>query len=48
MEGEVRAKGWQMMNVSLSLEVRHDCWFSYSSSRVRGSDAVASWMSWGY
>ncbi|KAI1486734.1 hypothetical protein F5X96DRAFT_653805 [Biscogniauxia mediterranea] len=37
-------RGLQTMNVSLSCELRHDCWFSNSSSRVRGSDAVASWM----
>lgn len=35
------------MNVSLSDDVRHDCWFSYSSDRVSGSEAVASWMAYG-
>ena len=32
------------MKVSLSCEARHDCWFSYSSSRVNRSEAVASRM----
>lgn len=34
------------MKVSLSWDARQDSWFSYSSSRDRGSEAVASCIAW--
>lgn len=43
-EGE-GAKGEQMMKVSLSVDVRQESWLEYSSSRDKGSLAVASWIS---
>ena len=44
VEVTTEVTGWQIIKVSLSWEDRHDCWFSYSSSRVRGSEAVAAWI----
>lgn len=38
--------GRQAMNVSLSASVRQLLCMAYSSSRVRGSEAVVSWISW--
>ena len=39
--------GFEMIKVSLSPSFRHDFCIEYSSSRVRGSDAVACWIACG-
>lgn len=42
-----RERGRQAMNVSLSASVRQLRCIAYSSSRVRGSEAVSAWICWG-
>ena len=46
VDGVVDERGKQAMNVSLSASVRQLRCMAYSSSRVRGSEAVSAWMCW--
>lgn len=41
------SRGAQMMKVSLSRSLRQEDCMAYSSSRVRGSEAVAARRVWG-
>lgn len=41
----VSSRGWQMIKVSLSESNLQERCIAYSSSRLRGSDAVAAWRS---
>lgn len=41
----VSSRGWQMIKVSLSESNLQERCIAYSSSRLRGSEAVAAWRS---